>query len=128
MSNEHASGSTGPQEEQLPSGEPRSVGPAPDTAAADGPPPVVESAPTLALSKLSEPAPAAPSYLDAPPPASPPAPSYLDAPPPAAPAGSGYVDAPPPVVAAAPGQPQPQPANPYAAPVAATDPYGTPAA
>ncbi|WP_030273140.1 S1C family serine protease [Streptomyces sp. NRRL B-24484] len=128
MSNEHASGSTGPQEEQLSSGGPRTVGPAPDTAAADGPSPVVESAPTLALSKLSEPAPAAPPYVDAPPPAVPAAPSYLDAPPPAVPAGSGYVDAPPPAVASAPEQPQPQPANPYAAPAAATDPYGTPAA
>ncbi|MEU2628173.1 trypsin-like peptidase domain-containing protein [Kitasatospora sp. NPDC007106] len=130
MSNEHASGSTGPQEEQLPSGEPRTVGPAPDTAAAP-PPPVVESAPTLALSKLSEPAPAATSYIDAPPPvvpAAPAAPSYLDAPPPAVPAGSPYADVPPPAAAAAPGQPQPQPANPYAPPAAATDPYGTPAA
>ncbi|MEV8100253.1 trypsin-like peptidase domain-containing protein [Kitasatospora sp. NPDC085879] len=128
MSNEHASGSTGPQEEQqLPSGEPRTVGPAPDTAAADGPPPVVESAPTLALSKLSEPAPAAPSYGDAPPPAAPAAPTYIDAPPPAAPAVPTYIDAPPPVVAATPAQPGH--ANPYAAPAAAgTDPYGTPAA
>ncbi|MEV6208731.1 trypsin-like peptidase domain-containing protein [Kitasatospora sp. NPDC051914] len=128
MSTEHASGSTGPQEaQQQPSGEPRTVVPAPDTAAADVPQPVVESAPTLALSKLSEPAPAAPSpYIDAPP-AAPAAPAYIDAPPPAAPAApSPYIDAPPPVVAP---PVQPQPANPYAAPpVASTDPYGTPSA
>jgi len=107
VSTEHASGSTGPEEERSSDGQ-GVVGPAPDTASADAPP-VVESAPTLAFTKLSAPAPeGAPAPAEA-------APSYLDAPPPAAPAPTPtYVDAPPPVL-------------PPAAPVAADNPYAAPA-
>ncbi|MGK4581940.1 trypsin-like peptidase domain-containing protein [Kitasatospora sp. HPMI-4] len=123
MSTEHASGSTGPEEERSSDGQ-GAVGPAHDRASADAAP-VVESAPTVALTKLSgaaaaEPAPAAaasgeapaPAYLDAPPPA---APSYLDAPPPAAPAAPSYLDAPPPAAQAA-------------GPAAAENPYAAPSA
>ena len=154
MSTEHASGSTGPQG-GTPSDESQTVAPAPGTGPAAAPS-AGESAPTLALSKLSEPA--APAYVDAPPPsvpapAAPAAPAYLDAPPPvarpAAPGYADYVDAPPPVLTAQPpryANPYATPApaapvastdpyaapvastDPYAAPVASTDPYGTPAA
>ncbi|WP_441251423.1 S1C family serine protease [Kitasatospora sp. McL0602] len=117
MSTEHASGSTGP-EEQKPSTGQGAVGPAHDAAPAEAAP-VTESAPTLSFDKPSAPTPPAPA-------AAAPAPSYLDAPPPAGPASS-YLDAPPPVVAAA------APENPYAAPApaaapAADNPYAAPAA
>ncbi|MEU9132346.1 trypsin-like peptidase domain-containing protein [Kitasatospora sp. NPDC048540] len=101
MSTEHEGGSTGPQEGQS-SGVPEAGAPTTDHTSAAAPQPVVESAPTLALSKQADPqepaAPAAPGYLDAPPPVIPAAP--------AAPA-SGYLDAPPPAV----------PHNPYAPPL-----------
>ncbi|MFJ8040374.1 S1C family serine protease [Kitasatospora sp. NPDC096147] len=110
MSTEHVSGATGPEEERTSTGhgpvEPADAGSAAAPAPAD----------TVVFGKVAPP-PAAPSYLDAPPPvlppapAAPPAPSYLDAPPPAVPA-----PAPAPVSAPAP------------APVAAENPYATPAA
>lgn len=118
MSTEHASGSTGPEEERSSAGQ-GAVGPAPDAVSAEAAP-VVESAPTLAFTKLSgqdaEAAPAAPavqSYLDAPPPVVPAAPGAAPTPTPT------YVDAPPPVSASAPAPapaPLPVGGNPYAAP------------
>jgi putative serine protease PepD len=108
------------------------VAPAPEAAPTDVRP-VVEAAPTLALTKLSEPAPpagppapVAPSYLDAPPPGVPPTPTYIDAPPPLPPSPAEPQPTNP---YAAPAAPAPA-ASPYAAPapVAAGDPYGTPAA
>ncbi|GAA2142757.1 hypothetical protein GCM10009760_28270 [Kitasatospora kazusensis] len=123
MSTEHASGSTGSEEERPSTGQ-GAVGPAPDAVSAEAAP-VVESAPTLSFSKPSEaqaplPAPA-PSYLDAPPPvlpAAPAAPAVPAAPaapqPPAAPL---YADAPAPASAAA------APGNPYAAQSAPTEPH-----
>ncbi|MDH6576307.1 trypsin-like peptidase domain-containing protein [Kitasatospora sp. MAP5-34] len=117
MSTEHASGSTGPEEH--PSAGQGAVGPAPDAASADAAP-VVESAPTLSFSKLSDaeeaPAPAAaPSYLDAPPPVLPAAPVAPAAPlPPAAPT---YADAPAPVSG---GNPYAAPATPVAPPAPPT--------
>ncbi|KQV15442.1 MULTISPECIES: S1C family serine protease [unclassified Kitasatospora] len=120
MSTEHASGSTGPEEERTSTGQ-GVVGPA-DTVSAAAPdaPPAAE--PTLSFGKVTPPA--APSYVDAPPPVLPPAPAptYLDAPPPAQ-AGNPYAaPAPaatelPPVAAAElpPVQPT-QPAQPGAEP------------
>ncbi|MER5861962.1 trypsin-like peptidase domain-containing protein [Kitasatospora sp. NPDC002040] len=94
MSTEHASGSTGPEEDRTSAGQ-GVEGPADavsaDTPAAPPVPPADGPAPTIAFGKVTPPAPPAapapaPSYLDAPPPVLPPAapaPSYLDAPPPA---------------------------------------------
>ncbi len=112
MSTEHASGSTGPAEERVSTTGQGAVGPAPDAASADAAP-VTESAPTLSFSKLStpepEPAPPAPSYLDAPPPVVPAAPAPAA---PAAPATPTYAEA-------------PAPGNPYATPAAAEAPTVT---
>ncbi|WP_405018490.1 trypsin-like peptidase domain-containing protein [Kitasatospora sp. NBC_00070] len=126
MSTEHASGSTGPEEERTSTGQ-GVVSPA-ESVSADAPaapavpaaaPPAAEPTPTVAFGKVTPPpAPAAPSYLDAPPPVLPPAPpvaaapSYLDAPPPPAPAPAAYPDVPPPA----------QAGNPYATPVAPAAP------
>lgn len=112
MSTEHESGSTGPQEGRS-SGVPEAGAPATDTTSAAAPPAGVESADTLAMSKPS--APAAPEYIDAPPPVPPAAAGYVSAPPPAAPAPPVP---PAPAVPVAPvfaeGAPQ---GDPYAAPV-----------
>ncbi|MFE0460755.1 S1C family serine protease [Kitasatospora sp. NPDC058965] len=118
MSTEHESGSTGPQGEQLSSGQGEPGG----TAAVGGETPSRESeaaapaeqpgaAPTVAFGRVSAPEPAAAQeYLDAPPP-------VLPAAEPAAPAAPSYLDAPPPVAPTAPVAAEP-PANPYAAPTA----------
>ncbi|MGE7437362.1 S1C family serine protease [Kitasatospora sp. NPDC001175] len=118
MSTEHASGSAGPEEERSSDGQ-GAVGPAPDAASA-GAAPVVESAPTVALTKLSDAEAAEPSAPAAAGESDAPAPTYLDAPPPtapAAPAAQSYLDAPPPVVQA----PPPAAGNPYAAPAASAE-------
>ncbi|MBB4948079.1 putative serine protease PepD [Kitasatospora gansuensis] len=91
MSTEHASGSTQPEAGG------GSTGPEEQRTSAGQ---VAE--PTLAFGKVTPPA--APSYLDAPPPVLPPAPA------PAAPPAPSYLDAPPPAPAPA--------GNPYAAPAA----------
>ncbi|WP_035799671.1 S1C family serine protease [Kitasatospora mediocidica] len=136
MSTEHESGPAGPQGEQPSSGHGQQ----------GGTPPVGEPMPTLAFTKLNAPE-AAPEPVpsDAEPSAAeqtvvlpteaPAAPSYLDAPPPVPPAATpSYLDAPPPVpsVPAVPAVPlaAEAPENPYAAPTQTGTPItpGVPAA
>ncbi|AUG78406.1 protease [Kitasatospora sp. MMS16-BH015] len=106
MSTEQPS-STGPEERS-------SAGEGAVEPTADAVPAPAESAPTLSFDKPA--APAAPSYLDAPPPSGPPS------------AGPAPAAAPQPAAAPAPANPYAEPAAPAPAAAAPANPYAAPAA